>query len=260
MLATRLTARRSRLGMRLAKLKRVCPEGPLRQGETHDAERQSNHRSRHVFPALRRRHRERASIDVDAAGRAPGEVGSAAGGAGAAARGIRGIGDAEVGVHVQSALSRELQMPGVRSDVRNGVATLNGAVASEAEKQRAEQIARRVEGVTRVRNALVVEPASSAAVSLRRSAAQRLEQQARGIGLEQQTRGIGSSTDLAVTSRLRADARLAQRDIDVRTRNDVVTLTGEVQSVAEKEAAGRIAAEAAAGVEVRNRLSVRSTD
>jgi osmotically-inducible protein OsmY len=193
-----------------------------------------------------------AQLDGDAAGRAAGGIGSAAGDVGAA---TRGIGDAEVGVHVQSALSRELQMPGVRSDVRNGVATLNGTVASEMEKQRAEQIARRVEGVTRVRNALVVEPASSSA-----SAAQRLEQQARGVGLEQQTRGVGSSTDLAVTARLRADARLAQRDIDVRTRNDVVTLTGEVESVAEKEAAGRIAAEAAAGVEVRNRLSVRSTD
>jgi osmotically-inducible protein OsmY len=193
-----------------------------------------------------------AQLDVDAAGRAPGGIGSAAGGVGAAGRGIA---DAEVGVHVQSALSRELQMPGVRSDVRNGVATLNGTVASDVEKQRAEQIARRVEGVTRVRNALVVEPASSSAAG-----AQRLEQQARGVGLEQQTRGVGSSTDIAVTSRLRADARLAQRDIDVRTRNDIVTLTGEVQSVAEKETAGRIAAEAAAGVEVRNRLTVRATD
>ena len=200
-----------------------------------------------------------AQIDVDAAAPRSRRSRRRRGRRQRAARGIRGIGDAEVGVHVQSALSRELQMPGVRSDVRNGVATLNGEVASEADKQRAEQIARRVEGVTRVRNALVVEPASSAASSSA-TAAQRLEQQARGIGLEQQTRGTGSSTDLAVTSRLRADARLAQRDIDVRTRNDVVTLTGEVQSVAEKEVAGRIAAEAAAGVEVRNRLSVRSTD
>jgi hyperosmotically inducible protein len=182
-----------------------------------------------------------AQIDVDAAGRAAGGVGSAAAGAGAAAR---GIGDAEVGVNVQSTLSRELALPGVRADVRNGVATLNGAVATEADKQRAEQLARRVEGVTRVRNALVVERPSAAAAA--------------GQSPQQQTRGAGSATDLAVTTGLRADARLAQRDIDVRTRSGVVTLSGEVESVAEKEAAGRIAADAAAGVEVRNRLSVRA--
>lgn len=179
-------------------------------------------------------------VDVGAAGRAAGGVGSAAVGAGAAAR---GVGDAELGVNVQSTISRELAMPGVRADVRNGVATLNGTVATEADKQRAEQLARRVEGITRVRNALVVEHPASI-----------------GQHLEQQARAVGPSTEAAITSRLRADTRLAQRDIDVRTRNDGVTLTGEVQSVAEKEAAGRIAADTAAGVEVRNRLNVRSQD
>jgi osmotically-inducible protein OsmY len=188
-----------------------------------------------------------AQVDVDAAGRAAGGVGSAAAGAGAAAR---GIGDAEIGVNVQSALSRELAMPGLRADVRNGVATLNGTVATEADKQRAEQLARRVEGVTRVRNALVVEgPANAGAAVVGASP---------GRSPIEQTRGAGSSTELSVASRLRADTRLAQRDIDVRTRSGVVTLTGEVESVAEKEAAGRIAADAAAGAEVRNRLSVRS--
>jgi osmotically-inducible protein OsmY len=193
-----------------------------------------------------------AQVDVDAAGRLPGEVGSAAGGIGASAR---GIGDAEVGVHVQSALSRDLQMPSVRSDVRNGVATLNGTVASETDKQRAEQIARRVEGVTRVRNALVVEGRPSAGATTGSSPGSSVAQH-----LEQRTRAVGPSTNEAIASRLRADARLAQRDIDVRSRSDVITLTGDVESVAEKETAGRIAAEAAAGAEVRNRLTVRAKD
>jgi osmotically-inducible protein OsmY len=179
-------------------------------------------------------------VDVGAAGRAAGGIGSAAIDAGASAR---GIGDAEIGVNVQSTLSRELAIPGVRSDVHNGVATLTGTVASEADKTRAEQLARRVEGVTRVRNDLIVERASSV-----------------GQHLEQQASAVGPSTDAAITSRLRADTRLAQRDIGVHTRKDVVTLTGEVQSVAEKETAGRIAAETAAGAEVRNRLSVRAQD
>lgn len=190
-----------------------------------------------------------AQIDVDAAGRAAGGIGSASEGIGSAsaAAGARGLSDAQIGVSVQSALSQQLQMPGVRSDVRNGVATLNGTVASEADKQRAETIARRVEGVTRVRNALVVDAPSQQGASV-------------GQHLEQQTRAAGPSTEAAISSRLHADTRLAQRDIDVRTRNDTVTLTGEVTSVAEKEAAGRIAAEAAAGAEVRNRLVVRSEE
>jgi osmotically-inducible protein OsmY len=187
-------------------------------------------------------HVARAQVDIDpeAAGRAPGQIGSAPGGVGAPAR---GLGDSTTGVRVQSQISRDLQMPGVRADVRNGVATLNGTVASEADKQRAELIARRVEGVTRVRNALVVDDAATL-----------------GDHVEQRTRAVGPSADEAVTARLRADTRLAQRDIEVRTRNDVVTLTGEVQSVAERETAGRIAAEAAAGAQVRNRLSVRAKE
>jgi osmotically-inducible protein OsmY len=183
-----------------------------------------------------------AQVGVDTAGRAPGEIGAAADSAAGGARGsARGIGDAQVGVEVQAALSRELAMPRVRSDVRNGVATLNGTVATEADKQRAEQLARRIEGVTRVRNELVVEGAASG-----------------GQRFAPKERVPAASTDGTIASRLHADTRLAQRDIDVHERNDVITLTGEVQTVAEKETAGRIAAEAAPGAEVRNRLSVRS--
>jgi osmotically-inducible protein OsmY len=190
--------------------------------------------------------------DVDAAGQAAGggigaAAGSVTGGLDSTARPGRDIGDAQIGVQVQSTISHELHAPGVRSDVRNGVATLNGTVATEADKQRAEQIARRVEGVTRVRNDLVVEHPGAANASV-------------GQHLEQQAHAVGPSTETAISSRLRADARLAQRDIEVRTRNDVVTLTGDVTSVAEKETAGRIAAEAAGGAEVRNRLVVRSKD
>jgi hyperosmotically inducible periplasmic protein len=176
----------------------------------------------------------RAADGVSTAGRAPGEVAAEAGVGAEVDGGARGVRDAELGVHVQSLLTQQIAMPGVHANVHNGVVTLNGTVATEADKQRAEEIARRVVGVTRVRNELVA--------------------------AEARTRAAGPSTEAAVTQSLRADARLAQRDIDVRARNDVVTLTGEVTSVAEKETAGRIAAEAAAGTEVRNRLVVSSKD
>ncbi len=185
----------------------------------------------------------RAAGGVSAAGRAPGEIGAGAH-AGAEVDGaVRGVQDAQVGVLVQSQLTQQLGMPGVRADVHNGVATLTGTVATEADKQKAEQIAHRIAGVTRVRNTLFVEGASG-----------------RGASSGQRQAHAAGSTEAAIRQSLHADARLAQRDIDVHTRNDVVTLTGDVTSVAEKESAGRIAAQAAAGAEVRNRLVVRSPD
>jgi osmotically-inducible protein OsmY len=184
-----------------------------------------------------------ARAQIDPAGRSPGEIGANRTPPGGL-EGSRRPGDARTGVTVQREITRAVQMPGVRADVRNGVATLNGTVASEADKQRAEQAAKRVEGVSRVRNALVV------------------QQQPATIGdhLEQRTRAVGPSTDDAIESRLRADRRLSAHDIEVRTRDDVVTLTGEVNSVSERETAGRIAAEVAAGIEVRNQLTVRTDD
>ena len=194
-----------------------------------------------------------AQIDVEGAASAAGGVteagrgvgaGSVSGAAEAAAGvsgGVRGLSDAEIGVGVQTALSRELTMPGVRSTVRSGVATLSGTVASEAEKPACREIARRVEGVSRVRNDLVVGGAANA-----------------GAQSAGQAHALGTSLDATVTNRIQSDARLAARDIAVKTRNDVVTLTGEVASTAEKEAAGRLAADAAAGAEVRNRLTVRA--
>jgi osmotically-inducible protein OsmY len=47
----------------------------------------------------------------------------------------------------------------VNVDTVNGLVTLHGKVASDAEKQKAEQVARGIEGVTNVRNLLQVVPA-----------------------------------------------------------------------------------------------------
>jgi hyperosmotically inducible periplasmic protein len=148
--------------------------------------------------------------------------------------------DAAAGAQLQTTLSQDLHFSGVDSDIRDGVATLRGTVRSHAEKLQAEQTARRIAGVTRVRNQLSVIADGAAA--------------AHASG------GDAASIDAAVAARLNADTRLASRGITVRTRKDVVTLTGDVATVAEKELAGRLAAEAAANanVDVRNRLVVRT--
>ena len=149
----------------------------------------------------------------------------------------RDVTDAEILVQVQAALSREIGPGTVQSDVDKGVATLQGRVASEDEKQRAERVTRDIEGIRRVRNELVIEPATPVA--------QRVE--------ERDSEGPPAE---AIQAKLRADTRLSRRDIDVHTQGSVVTLTGEVESNEERDAAGRLAAEAAEGVEVRNRLEV----
>ena len=169
--------------------------------------------------------------DVDAGGRARSAIEAASN------EPTLEITDAEIGVQVQAALSREIGPGVVRSEVKKGVATLQGSVASDDDKQRAERLARDIEGVRRVRNELVVEPATPVA--------QRVEERD----------DVGPPAE-AIEKKLRSDARLSSRDIDVHTKGSVVTLTGEVETNDEREAAGRIAAEAAEGVEVRNRIEV----
>jgi osmotically-inducible protein OsmY len=174
----------------------------------------------------------RADTDIDAAGRARAAI------EGADAREpALDVTDAETLVQVQAALSREFGPAAARANVEKGVATLQGSVSSEDDKQRAERIARDIEGVRRVRNELVIAPATPAA--------QRVEE-----------RGTEGPPAGAVEAKLRSDTRLSGRDIDVHTKGSVVTLTGEVETNDEREAAGRIASEAAEGVEVRNRLEV----
>jgi osmotically-inducible protein OsmY len=170
--------------------------------------------------------------DIDAAGQARAAIEDAD-----AREPALDVTDAEILVQVQAALSRELGPAAARTKVEKGVATLQGSVASEDEKQRAERIARDIEGVRRVRNELVIAPATPVPdrVEARDSAGPPAE---------------------AIEAKLRGDARLSSRDIDVHTKGSVVTLTGEVATNDEREAAGRIAAEAAEGVEVRNRIEV----
>ena len=143
-------------------------------------------------------------------------------------------------VQIQSKLNQQMSISGVTSEIRNGVATLHGTVNSQAEKDRAEQLASRVQGVTRVRNQITVEGDASAAAHGGNHVA-------------------SPALDAAVLANLNTDARFAGRGINVSSNNrNVITLTGEVSSEADKALAGRIAAETHAVAEVRNRLVVRA--
>lgn len=138
----------------------------------------------------------------------------------------------------EALLDHELRVTGVSSRVDDGVATLEGIVTSEADRARAEQLARRAEGVAYVQNRIIVAEAVSELVHA-------------GAPLE-------PAVDSAVMVRLAADPRFAEHDIDARADDrNAVTLTGRVLSEGERTLAGRIAAETAGVTEVRNRLVVQ---
>lgn len=138
----------------------------------------------------------------------------------------------------EARLNHELRVSGITSHVDGGIATLEGMVTSEADKARAEQLARRAQGVTQVHSRIVVSDDVSSTVHA-------------GAPLT-------PALDASVLAQIGADARLAERDIDVRVSSrNAVTLTGEVQSESEKVLAGRIAADTHPATEVRNRLVVR---
>jgi osmotically-inducible protein OsmY len=144
--------------------------------------------------------------------------------------------DAEIALRVQQQLTQQIGAPGVSAEIVNGVATLRGTVGTESERDRAAQTARRVDGVTRVKNELVVNAAAAAAHA-----------DAHDV----------PPIDVAVKSKLKEDAKLKDERIEVSERNSIVTLTGRVSSIGDKEQAGKLAAEVAGVSEVRNQLDVR---
>jgi len=137
----------------------------------------------------------------------------------------------------ETQLNHDLRVSGISSRVEGGVATLEGIVSSEADKTRAEQLARRAHGITHVQSRIIVTGEVSESVHA-------------GAPL-------APALDATVHARLQADARLGGSDIDVRVDSrKAVTLRGEVDSELDKAIAGRIAADTPSVTEVRNRLVV----
>lgn len=156
----------------------------------------------------------------------------------------RNVSDAQLGLEVQLHLFQELNVSNLSSIVRHGVATLDGVVNSEAERQRAEQAARTVPGVTSVVNQLRVADPSIIAIA----------NEAQALAARETTR-----IETAVTERLRADATLGSRSIDVEADDltNTVTLKGTVSTEDEKARAGQLAVSAFPAGQVRNQLEVQ---
>jgi hyperosmotically inducible protein len=130
--------------------------------------------------------------------------------------------------------------------VDNGVATLNGAVDSDIERDLAVEIARGIDGVNDVHSNLAVKAGSRETARLSR------EKSRRTVGQTLDDAG----TTAAIKTKLLANKNTSGLKINVDTKNNVVTLTGNVASGAEADLAEHIARNSADVIDVRNELSV----
>ncbi len=145
------------------------------------------------------------------------------------------------------ALNRHLNGFTIDTDVTQGAVHLTGHVESDIDRDLAGELAKGIEGVVSVDNDLVVDPKA------RKPASTGTE---RSFGV-----WVGdATTTAAVKTKLLADKNTHGMKIDVATRGDVVTLSGEVASAQEKQLAEQIARNTGDVKDVRNQLAVRHSN
>jgi osmotically-inducible protein OsmY len=129
------------------------------------------------------------------------------------------------------AASDEVKGYRINVDTNNGVVTLNGSVDSADHRAEAVRLARETQGVRDVRDMLTV--GADTAATTGTSVDDRAAGAARGAG--------EALSDGWITTKIQGqyalDARVKGHEIDVDTKDGVVTLTGSVETEAQKKAA-----------------------
>lgn len=143
------------------------------------------------------------------------------------------------------ATNRHLSSFQIDVDVQGDTAVLTGNVETGVDKDLAEQVALDIEGIGDVDNQLRVDERAERRAEGERTVADRLGD---------------STTTATVKSKLLWNNSTAGLDINVTTRDNVVTLEGVVDSGAAKELAERLAADTDGVREVRNQLVVGDTE
>ncbi len=136
----------------------------------------------------------------------------------------------------------------ISTEVENGVVHLTGTVQSEIDRDLAAALADNLDGVAEVENDLVVD--ATASRTARAEGDQREGRRNFGTWFDDAT------TTAGVKTRLIGNANTKGLKIDVDTDHDVVTLSGRVNSEAEKDLAEEIARDVSDVSEVRNNLVV----
>jgi osmotically-inducible protein OsmY len=161
--------------------------------------------------------------------------------------------DAWIGGKLEAvyALNRHLSAFAITTEVENGIVHLTGDVESDIDRDLAAELAKGIEGVVEVDNDLEI--AADARDAAERSSGSDSSGSDRSFGV-----WIDDATTTAtVKSRLLGNPNTDGLQIDVDTRGDVVTLTGEVGSAEEKALAEELARNTGDVKDVRNQLVVR---
>jgi osmotically-inducible protein OsmY len=136
-------------------------------------------------------------------------------------------------------------------DVKNGVAYLKGAVESDIDRDLAGEIAKSINGVTKVENELLVDKAK-AAMSRDNDAAKERQ------GFKQ---SVSNATLTArIKSKLLMNGNTGGMAINVDSDQGVVTLSGVVKSDQEKDLAVKLTSNTSGVTRVTNQLVVKTTD
>lgn len=166
--------------------------------------------------------------------------------------------DAWITAKIQSKYFLDDDVKGMDIDVDtdNGVVTLSGVVQNEAARRQAVALAQNTDGVRKVNDQLRVEPAG-----MQRSAEPETLPSGREPG-ERERSGAEAIDDAWITTKIQSryflDPDVKGLDIDVETSKGVVTLTGTVETEAEKQAAEVIARNTGGVVSVNNRIRVQT--
>ena len=136
----------------------------------------------------------------------------------------------------------------VHSKVANGVVTLSGDVATQAQKAEAERLARGVDGVVRVQNDITIDPDEDKSVTDRIKS-----------GVNKAGEAI---TDAWITTKVkwflaRDEGLKSVTTIDVDTKDQVVTLKGSVKTAADRARAVELANKADGVKRVIDQLTIK---
>jgi osmotically-inducible protein OsmY len=173
--------------------------------------------------------------------------------------------DAWLTAKVEAKYFLDDDVKGREIDVRTakGVVTLTGTVASEAERRQAVAIARNTDGVRDVVDELrvdasVFEPAPATSEATRDRGPVTAPPPAAAIDPVENIDRPDPWITMKIQSKYFLDAEVKGHEIDVDTRNGVVTLTGRVETAEQKAEAEQIARETAGVKSVKNALTVGS--
>lgn len=143
-------------------------------------------------------------------------------------------------------LNQHLSPFSIDTTVDNGVVLLSGTVESEVDRELAGVLAENIDGVVEVHNELQVDTTAAEAAQARRA---------------EHSRNFGSwvddsTTTASVKTNLIRNPSTKGLKIDVDTKDDIVTLSGRVETAEEKALAEEIALHSSDVAGVRNNLVV----